>query len=76
MQGNQVLRTMLNSRAINQIELSAQLGKSANYVSRMLAGGFNPNLKTLAEFCEVLGYQIVIRDTSDGTELLIDPPEK
>lgn len=76
MQANELLREMIRSRTITQRDLSTKLGRSQNYVSRMLAGGFNLRVGTLAEFCESLGYVLLIRDTNDGTEIIIDAPPR
>lgn len=75
MQAGDVLKYMVTSKGLSSREASRMLGRSPNYVSRMYVGGFNIKAGTLAEFGEALGYELVLRDTSTGAEVTIEPPE-
>lgn len=76
MQPNEILRHMVESRNLSQRDASLKFGRSPNYVSRMYAGGFNPQMAVLAELADVLEFDLVLRDRTNGTEIIIDPPEK
>lgn len=63
---------LLGERKWTQRELARRLGKKESYVSRLLAGGQNPTLRTLAELQTVFGEPIVttpaqvLRDHEDA----------
>ena len=50
---------LMQARGLNQEQLSQLLGKHKSYVSRVLGGGVNLTLRTVAEFEEALGDRIV-----------------
>jgi len=75
MQPNELLRMMVESRQLTQRDASLKFGRSPNYVSRMYAGGFNPQTAVLAELADVLDYDLLLRDRFSGTEIIIDPPQ-
>lgn len=63
---------LLHSRGWTQRELARRLDKPESYVSRLLAGGQNPTLRTLAELQHAFGEAIVTtpaqvaRETEDA----------
>ena len=76
MQSNELLQEMIRSRNLSKRKVSEMLGRSRDYTSRMIAGKVSPKASTLAEYGEVLGYDLILRDRETGTEIPIDPPEK
>ena len=52
----QVMRT----RGLSQRALANRLGKSASYVSRVLGGGVNLTLRTIAEFETALDAEVLV----------------
>lgn len=69
---------LLDERGWTQRELARRLGKAESYVSRLLSGGQNATLKTLAQLQHALGAQIVTtpaqvrRDVEDGDDRYAD----
>ena len=76
MQPSEILRHMVTSRGLSQRDASLKFGRSPNYVSRMYAGGFNPQTGVLAELCNTLDFDLILRDRIDGSEIIIDPPNQ
>ena len=54
----------LDARGWTQRQLADALGKRESYVSRVLAGGVNLTLKTIAQFEVALGVSLIRTDTS------------
>lgn len=55
---------------LSQREVARRMGRDEAYVSRMLAGGVNPTLKTVAAFEEALGVRVLSvkgRERRSGT---------
>jgi len=63
----------MEARGWTQADLARQLGKSRAYVSKLLSGGENLTLETLAQLGEVLGCQwnLALRPTRP---MIVAPP--
>lgn len=59
----------MKQRDISQRELAAKLGKSESYVSRVLGGGVNLTIKTIAQFEAALKADILVLPQSRNQEL-------
>ena len=70
-----VVREMVRSRNLTTRGASAKFGRSTGYVSKMLSTGHSPNSDILAEFADILDYDLLLRDRTNGTEIIIDPPQ-
>ena len=69
----------MERQGISKIELARKLGKSKSFVTQILSGARNMTLKTLSDFCFVLGVEPTI--AFDGIQAMsqsrsIDEPEK
>lgn len=62
--------SLMKQRGISQRELATKLGKSESYVSRVLGGGVNLTIKTIAQFEAALGADILIVPQAPSRELL------
>ena len=51
---------LAGERGLSQTVLADRLGKSKSYVSRVFAGGVNLTLRTIAEFEEALGVEVLV----------------
>ncbi len=51
---------LMQKRGMNQKQLAEKVGKSEAYVSRVLGGGVNLTLKTIAEFETALDVDILV----------------
>jgi len=51
---------LMEAQGLTQRELAAKVGKRESYVSRVLGGGVNLTLKTIAEFEAALGADILV----------------
>ncbi len=77
MQVNTCIREMLNARSISPRRVSADLGRSPEYVRNVAAPGRSPALATVADIADVLGYDVVLVDRSTGSTIgTIEPPRK
>lgn len=74
MQAGQIISVMLQKKGLSKTEASRLIGKSADYFSAYISRHSVPKLNTMAEWCELLGWELVIRDLDDGFEVKIDPP--
>jgi transcriptional regulator with XRE-family HTH domain len=50
---------LMEEQRLTQEGLETQMGKHKSYVNRVLSGGVNLTLKTIAEFEEALGATII-----------------
>lgn len=76
MQPQDVLREMIRARGLTTRAASAKFGRSSGYVSRMLASGSNPTASNLSSFADALEFDLLLRDRTDGTEIIIDAPPR
>ena len=53
------IRQFLEKNEMSQAEFAKQLGADRSFVTRLLAGEYNPTLKTLTELEAVLGKKIL-----------------
>ena len=77
MQVNTCIREMLSNRGVSPRKVSAELGRSTEYVRNVAAPGRSPALATVADIADVLGYRLVVVDVATGEEVgTIEPPRK
>lgn len=74
----ETVAAMLASQGISQRELAERLGRSEARVSRILHGGENTTLKTIADLGYALGIRFALVPVPfadrDGTPAVDDPP--
>lgn len=57
--------------------MSAELGRSPEYVRNVAAPGRSPALATVADVADVLGYRLAVVDVATGETVgTIEPPRK
>ena len=77
MQVNTCIREMLSNRGVSPRKVSAELGRSTEYVRNVAAPGRSPALATVADIADVLGYRLAVVDVATGEEVgTIEPPRK
>lgn len=62
------IHELKDERGLTQKELAEAVGKTPSYVSRVLGGGVNLTLETIAEFEEALGAEILSVPTSSSVK--------
>lgn len=62
------IRELMEQHDLTQEALADEMGKSPSYVSRVLGGGVNLTLKTIAEFEEALGGDILAVPESSSVQ--------
>lgn len=71
MTANTVIRTIMANKHITQFEFARMLGeKTQSTVSLSLSRNMKSN--TLVTYLNALGYDLVVREQSTGTEYIID----
>ena len=76
MQALQAVRTIIKKGG-NTLESAAlKCGRTGSYFSVMFSRQSIPRLDIMAEICDSLGWDLLVRDRSDGYEEKIDPPVK
>ena len=76
MDARRVLNTVVATSGMNKTELARAIGKSVNYISNYSVRGNIPKLDTFAEIANIASYDLLVRNRNDGTEIIIDPPER
>lgn len=66
MQVNTCIRELLDARAISPRRVSAELGRSSEFVRNVAMPTRSPALATVADVADVLGYDIAIVDRETG----------
>ncbi|MVO16823.1 helix-turn-helix domain-containing protein [Rhodobacteraceae bacterium CY05] len=64
----QRLRQALDDRNLDYDEVSVSAGSNAEYVSKMLAGRFNPTVARLMKICEAGGINMAYLFSDDPSE--------
>jgi transcriptional regulator with XRE-family HTH domain len=62
------IHELKDEQGLTQKDLAEAVGKTPSYVSRVLGGGVNLTLETIAEFEEALGAEILSVPTSSSVE--------
>lgn len=73
MQADKVLRAIIEKSGHSVDGASRIVGKNKSYFSGMFARGSIPKLDTMATLCDILGWDLLVRDREDGFEIEIDP---
>lgn len=77
MQVNTCIRELLDARAISPRRVSAELGRSSEYVRNVAMPTRSPALATVADVADVLGYDVVVRDRRTGEDVgTIEAPRR
>ena len=77
MQVNTCIRELLDARAISPRRVSAELGRSSEYVRNVSMPTRSPALATVADVADVLGYDLVVRDRETGEDVgAIEAPRR
>lgn len=66
MQVNTCIRELLDARAISPRRVSAELGRSSEYVRNVAMPTRSPALATVADVADVLGYRLDVVDAATG----------
>jgi len=75
MQADKVLKTILEKEGITTIQASRKMGRSDGYLSATIAKKASPRVDIMADICDALDYDLLVRSREDGFELYIDPPD-
>lgn len=77
MQVNTCIRELLDAHAISPRRVSAELGRSSEYVRNVAMPTRSPALATVADVADVLGYDLVVRDRESGEDVgTIEAPRR
>ena len=72
MNAKDTMRKILERESLSTIKTSLEMGHGRAYLNTILSEGNVPKTSTLAAFCEVVGYELVVRSKDDGFEFVID----
>lgn len=77
MQVNTCIRELLAARAISPRRVSAELGRSSEFVRNVAAPTRSPALATVADVADVLGYRLDVVDAATGERVgTIEAPRR
>lgn len=76
MEPKTMLKSLFGRGELSTVETSLKMGRSRGYLSSYIARGNEPGITLMAEICDAIGYDLLIRNRNDGTEIIIDPPKK
>lgn len=72
MDAKNLIRYMVDNSDKSQRAISAEMGKSPNYLGASMAQGSSPTLDTVARVARVTGCRLFLED-ADGNRVPIDP---
>lgn len=67
----EVLRSMFGRGKFSTSRTSIAMGRSRSFISTYVKNGFTMKVDTFAEMCDVLGFEIVMRNKATGEEVLL-----
>lgn len=73
MRADKVLRAIIRKKGLSIKGASVKAGRSRSYLPSMFSKGNIPKIDTMADLCDNLGWDLLVRDRSDGFEIHIDP---
>ena len=77
MQVNTCMRELLDARAVSPRRVSAELGRSSEYVRNVAMPTRSPALATVADVADVLGYRLDVVDAATGERVgTIEAPRR
>lgn len=73
----ETIRDVITSEQMTPAEASLKMGRKNTYIATIFGkerrdGKSSIQTDTLAQFCEALNYELLIRSKDDGTEFVID----
>ena len=73
----ETIKAMMVSSGLSVRKLGANMGRSPYYAKTILYGRKSvPSSSILSEIADTCGYDLLVRNRDDRTEILIDPPSK
>ena len=69
------LRFIIKKSGLTVDDASIFVGRSKSYFSSSFSRGSVPKADTMADLCDRLGWDLLMRDRSDGFEVYIDPKQ-
>ncbi len=76
MQPKGAINTVVARAALSKHELARTIGRSDNYFYNLLNRSSNVRIDVAAEIGDVCGFDLLFRKRDDGSEVVIDPPNK
>ena len=68
MTGAEVVREILNRESLSPTRISVEMGHSRTYLNTLMSEKKECQLSTLTKFCEITGYELIVRSKEDGYE--------
>jgi len=72
---NEIISEILARKGISQVKFSRMLGKTDKFISVIFSQNREPKARTLARYCDLLDYDLIVRSREDGSEYFITPRE-
>lgn len=77
MQVNTCIREIVGKRGVSMRSVSADLGKSSEFVRNVAVASRSPALATVADVADVLGYRLDVVDVATGERVgTIEAPRR
>ena len=67
----EVLRGIFGAGKVSTSRTSLAMGRSRSFISTYVKHGYTMKVDTFAEMCDVLGYQVIMRDVRTGEEVIL-----
>ena len=76
MQPRNVIPTIVSSSGKSMQSISLAIGRTRTYINSTIQNRSISHVDTVAAVADVCGYDLLLRKRDDGTEIIIDPPQK
>ena len=78
MDAREATRKMMLNSGRSEYSLSIELSPTGGryYLESIWKRGTNPRTDTMAKIADACGYDLLLRNRQDGSEITINPPEK
>lgn len=75
MRARNVFLTIVESSGKKKVEISREIGRNDGFVKNRTNSPTTPATETFALIADACGYDLLVRNRSDGSEIIIDPPK-
>ena len=74
MDASKIIQFLTEQGSISMRVASKRMGRAQSFLSVVKHNGRIPQANTLAAIADVYGYDLLLRNRTDGREVIIDPP--
>lgn len=75
MRARDVFITVIERSGKKKVEIARSIGRNDGFVRNRTNSPTTPTTETFSLIADACGYDLLVRNRSDGSEIIIDPPK-